>query len=264
MTERKDVEGWGEDVPRGLREALEAAKGDLPSAHEVSALEASVLGALARVGGGGGGGGGGAGGGGAAAAKASGAAWVQAGSVAVLAIAGVLAWRAMESDEVRVPEASGTAREVADAGVPVSDAGEADAAVAAAELAPELPPTRPRAPRIEPRTPAVEEAIEAVAPPSSVPEETSEAPAEEALDERALLRAAQRALRSDPGEALALTTRMADVPSPEWAEERERVAIESLDRLGRDAEARARFERFVAAYPSSAYRARLEDVLATP
>lgn len=91
-----------------------------------------------------------------------------------------------------------------------------------------------------------------------------EASAEAPLDEMALLRAAQRALRSDPREALALTARMADVPSPAWAEERERVAIEALSRLGRDGEARARFERFVVAHPSSAYRAHLEEVLARP
>jgi len=81
--------------------------------------------------------------------------------------------------------------------------------------------------------------------------------------ELSLLREAQKAVRSDPGKALALANRHARLyPGGLLAQEREVVAIQALASLGRAAEARARATRFQAAYPGSAYWPRIQHLLA--
>ena len=129
-------------------------------------------------------------------------------------------------------------------------------------------------PTAEPIPEAVEPSVEVVQEPSRVSrprveEEASpvesaplpRAPDVESEDETVLLRRASSSLQARPLEALALTERMARVAQPEWAEERERVAIEALVRLSRRSEAEARFASFSQAYPHSAYGVRLRSLL---
>jgi hypothetical protein len=81
--------------------------------------------------------------------------------------------------------------------------------------------------------------------------------------EAALVRAAQAALlRDDAANALALTRQHATrFASGAHAEERDRIAIEALVRLGRTDDARAQAQRFFTHYPRSIYRPRIEALL---
>jgi len=76
--------------------------------------------------------------------------------------------------------------------------------------------------------------------------------------ESAILARAQDALAGSPARALALTDlHLARYPGGQLAQEREVLAITALLKMGRAAEARARAERFLAAYPTSGDRRRL-------
>jgi hypothetical protein len=80
--------------------------------------------------------------------------------------------------------------------------------------------------------------------------------------EVSLLESAQDALASDPESALSLAERHAGrFPRGALAQEREVIAIEALIRLGRVDAARARAERFYRAFPRSAHRTRIENLL---
>jgi hypothetical protein len=81
--------------------------------------------------------------------------------------------------------------------------------------------------------------------------------------EAALVHAADAALRrGDAGGALTLAGEHARrFPAGAHAEERERIAIEALVRLGRSGQARAAAERFLARHPASIYRARIEELV---
>jgi hypothetical protein len=75
------------------------------------------------------------------------------------------------------------------------------------------------------------------------------------MSEAALLGAAQAALRSDPGRALALVQEhRRRFAGGALVQEREVIAIEALSRLGRTDEARSRARGFEQAYPGSAHR----------
>ena len=238
MTTETPLRHRGEDD--ALVRALHAAYEDGPSEAELRALEAGVLGAIQ-----------GGGGGGAPPAPPKSAPWttVLASVAGAGALAGLVALglSAMQTPEV-TPRGVAPLVEAPSAPVVV----EPPLAVIVPEEAPppvENSPVRARRPRVEAL------AVEA-------PEEASvEAPPVETEDEIVLLRRATSALTNRPAEALQLTTRMARVAQPEWAEERERVAIEALVRLERRPEAEARFTRFQSTYPSSAYAPRLRVVL---
>ncbi len=74
-----------------------------------------------------------------------------------------------------------------------------------------------------------------------------------------MLKAAQSALATDPVRALALANQHAsEHAAGQLREEREAIAIEALAKLDRTTDAKARFDRFVAAFPRSGYRLRLE------
>jgi len=76
------------------------------------------------------------------------------------------------------------------------------------------------------------------------------------------LQRAQDALATGPAQALALAEAHASrFPAGTLGQEREVVAIQALVRLGRVEEARARGGRFLAAFPGSAHRRRLEALL---
>jgi hypothetical protein len=81
-----------------------------------------------------------------------------------------------------------------------------------------------------------------------------------APDEAQLLRSARAALPSTPARALELTVEHERLyRSGMLVQEREAIAIEALMRLGRRSEATARADRFLARFPASPYRARIES-----
>ncbi len=279
-----------EDVARELRDALEVGR-ELPADAEVDALEAAVMAAIGGGAGGGGPSGGGPSGGGAlTASKVAGWGPYALAGTLVAASIGAAVW-----STVRQPTREEEAREewramveqarlaalglidvsFVDGGSPSDDAGVGGAEVeveAGAEAETETEAETAAETAAETETEAeAEAATEAGAAGSGrratgvAPEAggAAEEPDVELRNELALLREARRVLASDPARALAATDEMREVIAPTWAEERERIAIEALHRLDRDPEARRRLEAFVRTYPSSAYRARLEEILAS-
>src|SRR5205085_9990249 len=80
--------------------------------------------------------------------------------------------------------------------------------------------------------------------------------------EAQLLQQAQAGLADDPALALAQATEHARrFPGGALSQEREVIAILALQKLGRLDEARARAERFLARYPASAHRRRMEALV---
>jgi len=227
------------EAPAALREAIEAGRAELPSDAQLDAL-AAKLGPL--LGPGGGGGDGGAGGGpsveptgvtatGSIAAKAVGGLGLAAGGIAAVGIA-----------------------------------------TRPSDAPPRPPPPPVEAPAAAEAGPAPSPLPEGVDVPDLV-EEPDEAPAGHArraaprfetdpAAELALIREAQAALRSNPSEALRLAAEHARrFGVGALGQEREVVAIDALHRLGRDADARARAERFRAQWPRSAHRRRIDVIL---
>jgi hypothetical protein len=80
--------------------------------------------------------------------------------------------------------------------------------------------------------------------------------------ETALIDAARRDLRAEPSRALAaLELHRREFPGGQLAAERELLAVESLQRLGRTTEARRRATALAARFPSSRYAARAARLL---
>ncbi len=80
--------------------------------------------------------------------------------------------------------------------------------------------------------------------------------------EFSLLEQAQRALRTEPQRALDLADRdAAESPLGALAQEREVIAIEALEKLGRGRDARARARRFFRTFPGSAHGPRIAALL---
>ena len=87
----------------------------------------------------------------------------------------------------------------------------------------------------------------------------------DALAELSLLQRAQRELRQDPRQALALAQRHKQrYPRGQFLQEREMIAIEALLQLGRRAQARRRGRIFSRRFPSSSHVTRLAHLLAEP
>jgi outer membrane protein assembly factor BamD (BamD/ComL family) len=83
-------------------------------------------------------------------------------------------------------------------------------------------------------------------------------------DELSLLQRSRASLRGDAAAALQLAEQHArDYPAGLFVQERELLAIQALLKQRRDAEAATRAERFVAAYATSAYAARVREMLQT-
>lgn len=250
-----------------LRTALDAGRGEVPDAGQLSSL-AAKLGPLLGGGGDGGGGGGGGGdggpGGAVPSATASSGAAVVAKSLGALAITAALVTVGALSMREGTPGQTARRHEErrsAASGPEASRAVEAPA-TPAVEIAlprgvdvpesPEPPPVRSRrtpsrAATDEPPTPAVEAPSLEVDPAA----------------ELALIRQAQDALRTSPSRALALAeTHERRFGDGALGQEREVVAIDALARLGRTDAARARAARFSARWPTSAHRRRVEVILA--
>lgn len=85
------------------------------------------------------------------------------------------------------------------------------------------------------------------------------------VQELSMLAHARRALLNEPERALALTAEHArSYPHGTFEEEREVIAIESLFKLARFREARARARVFEASFPRSAHNAHLAKLIAKP
>ncbi len=141
-------------------------------------------------------------------------------------------------------------------------------------VAPAIAPPRAAVPALAPRpAPAI-----ASAPPTTPTGEIAPAPAPDpapaavsagapapsgdAESEAHLLLRAHEAIDATPARALALTDEhAARFPAGSLGQEREVVAIQALLRLGRVGEARTRAARFVAAFPGSAHRSRVEALV---
>jgi hypothetical protein len=90
-------------------------------------------------------------------------------------------------------------------------------------------------------------------------------PLEPLAREAALLERARGALESAPARSLALTREHArEFPSGQLSLEREIVAIEALQRLGRPAEARARADSLLRTAPGRYYEERIRNLLPEP
>lgn len=135
---------------------------------------------------------------------------------------------------------------------------------------PEKPPAPPAPAQAEP---SAEPAQPAAAPPPAPSPATRSStplrvhrPVAAVQDPRAeitLLQQARRALASAPDQALALTQSHArQFPDGVFREEREALAIEALLALGRHDEAKSRAHSLFERYPQSAYRRRIERLLA--
>jgi hypothetical protein len=234
----------GSEVPARLRDALGAARGDLPSAARIARIASRfpAVGAPA---------GGAAGGGAAPLPSALSGALVGAALGVVVSAVGLL-----------VPTASPPEPRV-ELPAPVGSP--------SASLPPRALSERselPTSPTASPRPMVV-----ASSPPHrSAPPSASEAeplpepppvPAVEAETEVQLLQRAKDALAVNAARALALTEEhAARFPSGMHVQEREVFAIQALLRLGRRDEARARAASLLATFPNSVHRRRIEALVA--
>ena len=221
-----------------LREALGAARDDLPAPDELQRLAAS-LGPLLSGPTGGGGAAGPAAGGSAAATAAVGSSSAISVKLVGLVLAGVVAaagggtYLASRGGPARVPRARLSTH----------------AAPVATPAAPSPPPAAP-APQADvlPRAPR---------PPAPAPANPRE--------EVRMLQEAQDALGASPARALGLAAEHARrFPRGVLAQEREVLAIDALARLGRRDAARQRAERFHARWPGSSHGRRVDALVGAP
>jgi hypothetical protein len=134
---------------------------------------------------------------------------------------------------------------------PPSVAFKATEPVAPSVVLPAAPPSEAaEAPRAEPPSSS------GVRPPSN------SARLETATTEADLLGQAQAALAGDPRRALSLAeSHQQRFPHGVLVQEREVIAIEALERLGRKSAAQARAARFLRVFPTSAHRSKIESIV---
>lgn len=142
-----------------------------------------------------------------------------------------------------------------------------EAREAPAESAPAAPANEPKGATVVPAEPRAKTmaSAESHGPNSAGPPVGAAAFGDPGATEVSLLGRAQQSLAADPAAALALTAEHArSFPHGTLAQEREFIAIEALEALGRHPEAVARATRFRAEYPSSAHLRRLDPLLGIP
>jgi hypothetical protein len=125
-------------------------------------------------------------------------------------------------------------------------------------------PSRPavQAPSLPESTALPPPATEVEVPQPSIASSPSHHAATDSLSESDLLGQAQAALAGDPARAFALSEQhRRRFSHGVLVQEREVIAVEALARLGRHAEATARGERFLVAFPSSAHRSKIESIV---
>ncbi|MFT3840829.1 MAG: hypothetical protein QM723_27820 [Myxococcaceae bacterium] len=264
-----------EGAPSGVSKLLESAASDGPSAAALGKLSAKLAaaGLFAPGGGGGGGGHGGDGGGGAAHPHGADQAASHAASHASAAKATGAAAKAVS---VAKPVALGAkmlligSATVAAVGGGAFQAGRVVerhaqekrvAQVAKAPVVVSTPTPPPPPPQVD--VPEPEPTPEAVLPP--VKQVVKPKPAEPVSPEQEaelLTRAMGASQQSQWAEALAAAEQHArKFPNGSLAQEREMIAIESLLRLGRRADAERRAEKFRKAWPTSTHLVRLNTML---
>ena len=119
-------------------------------------------------------------------------------------------------------------------------------------------------PQSAPEGSSVEAHTRSAGAPRKGPPRTLSARKPERLDELGLLRSAQAALGEDAARSLALADEhFSRFPRGVFAEEREMLAIEALQKLRRRAAALARARAFVRDFPESAHARRVQALLAT-
>lgn len=226
MTEPADPPRWSGDAraPSSVRDALRGARGYQPSPAQAEAVAQAVTKAVTAA---------------PASAALTAKAKLLLGALAVAAASA--GWAATRRNDV--PQSPHARPAIAARAAPVEAA--RDASVEAVDAALE-PPDAASAGTAD------DAGSGARRPPGCVER-----------DHDARVAAAQAALREgDASRALALSNQdKARCPRGHSAEDRERVAIESLARLGRRGEAAARWERFQSTFPDSLYTRRLRAVL---
>jgi hypothetical protein len=254
------------DTPAVLRDALAAARARAPNAATLAQLAAR----LPLPGGPppGGGPSGGAPLAAPAAAPSTFSGAVIGAALGLLAVGGSFVWQALPAPPARPPERATVTVPPRLASTPSSPAPSPSAPAVSATSAPAARP-------IERPTPAPETSADRVAPAPgpeapvvslTVPGPGSDAPVAVVADaetEAQFLDRARAALGTTPGQALVLTDEHARrFPSGALGQEREVVAIQALLRLGREGEARGRAQRFLAAFPGTVHRRRIEALIA--
>lgn len=242
-----DPKRWLEDgeAPSDLRLALEVAEQALPSERELASLEARLGPLLGGPGGGGGGGPGGDGGAPLAVPRPPlGGIAIAAGVVATLAGVTGVVWVASDAEPRAAPPIAEAPVIAEDAGVlETPDAGAGVDAGVDERVRPRVRPIGEPA-MVETVEPAIEPAVE------------------DPAAELGLIRDAGRAMAGNPSRALELTREHERrFPSGQYAQERERIAIEALVRLGSRAQAVERADRFRSRYPRSSLIPRIDAIL---
>jgi hypothetical protein len=238
------------DAPASLRSALEAGARDVPSAARLAGIAARLPGGWA----------GGPTGSGSSPPRPpvppvpalpsvlSGAAVGAALGLAVVGVGWLASPRAAEPPPAR----------------PASIAAVATSAPEAPRFEPAKAP-RPGAPaRLERPAPLPNVTASAAEPAATEPTAAGslEPIARDQESESSILKRALDALRGDPAQALAITDlHVARYPGGALAQEREVLAVSALLGMGRRAEARARATRFLASFPTSVHRGRLEVLI---
>jgi len=94
------------------------------------------------------------------------------------------------------------------------------------------------------------------------PDASSALPTPDPAAELRLLQLAQDALAATPARSLELVRRHTeDFPASALAQEREVIAIEALQRLGRSDEARSRADRFRGRWPGTTHGQRIDRLV---
>ncbi|MDP1827088.1 MAG: hypothetical protein Q8L48_27690 [Archangium sp.] len=166
---------------------------------------------------------------------------------AVVISVGVIAWRQFSASSSTAPEQVRPAVVLVPSPAPIPVALEPEPIAEAEPLplpAPHRPAARARAPELAPTPPPTASELE--------------------LQEGAVLLRARRALsRGEPERALLACEEHAQAfQSGKLAPEREAIAIDALNALGRVEQAQSRAQRFIARWPESAYADRARRALA--
>jgi hypothetical protein len=253
----------GSDASEALREALAAARADMPRADRLAALAARLpLGAPPPA----------APGkvapGNAAPAAPSVLSGALLGAALGVVVSGVgLFWDSQRTAPASPPSVAASPASLPRPALPQAAADPPHApapraAVLESKPSAAVPPRGALTPAVSPGEAPPSASAPAEAPPSVAVPDVAGGPKDD-RSETDLLESARNRLSANPGEALSLTQEHAvRFPRGALSQERELLAIQALLALGRGDEARARRDRFVSTYPGSAHKRRLDALFA--
>lgn len=256
------------DTPEALKTLLETGRRDVATDGEVKALEARLAPLLWPTAGGAGGGAGGQAAGGSSAGGGAGAALKIGGAIAGAALIAGGTWLATQGDrsDSPAPQTPPVLQEQRPA-EPPQTAGRAASPPATEATPPErtrVPPEQAEVEQQESRPQSRQVAPTPASPPATEKKERENRVAKpvQPPSEADLLNRARQALATRPARALTLAQQHQRLYSGGvLAQEREVIAIEALERLGREAEAASRARRFLDRYPGSAHRRKIETII---